>query len=83
MADLADVAYWVQHHTHTGETISDTVAATIADYWQIRTDQLDDDLAAALSFARERRYATIDELYALKAWMLERSTPMEDGVHLR
>jgi hypothetical protein len=71
MADLADVAYWVQHHTHTGETISDTVAATIADYWQIRADHLDDDLAAALAFARSQQYNTIDELYALKAWMLE------------
>lgn len=74
MADLADVAYWVDLHTRTGETISDTIAATIADYWQIRTDNLDDDLAAALTFARGQQYTTIDELYALKAWMLEART---------
>lgn len=32
-ANLADVTYWARHHAETGETISASVARTIAEYW--------------------------------------------------
>jgi hypothetical protein len=70
MVYLDDVAYWTRTWQETGEVVSDSVARSIADYWQIRADP--DDIAAAIAYARSAGVfeATLHELYALKAWVL-------------
>jgi hypothetical protein len=70
MAYLNDVAYWTHVWQETGEVVSDSVARSIADYWQIRADL--DEIADCISYARSAGVfeGTIAELYALKAWVL-------------
>jgi len=74
MVYLDDVVYWTRAWVETGEVVSDSVARSIADYWQISTDL--DDIAAAIAYARSAGVfeATLHELYALKAWVLNSGT---------
>lgn len=71
-ANLADVTFWARHHAETGETISTSVARTIAEYWTagsengaladfasgsyVGMDDLLEDIDAAIRYARTAKH---------------------------
>ena len=87
---LDDVAFWVEEWRERGDFIPESIARKIAEFRQgeddtlaafargeyVDGDALRDDVAGAISYAKTAGFFedTINELYALKDWVLHQES---------